>query len=96
MLVPPSDSLMILLAAVSLFMLLLRMDSSSRSLFSFSRSVYKQDVSVIENLPDFFHIWMFVYIEDYSKHKGQAGPCSRAGLFERRFTVTQDLMFCVV
>ena len=39
-LAPPRDSLMILLAAVSRFMFLLRKYSSSRSFFSFSCSAY--------------------------------------------------------
>ena len=49
-LVPPSDSHMILLAAFSLCILLLLIDSNSRSLFSFSRSVHKQDIPVVKNL----------------------------------------------
>ena len=40
-LVPASDSLMILLAAVSLIMLLFRWNSNARSLFCFSRSKIK-------------------------------------------------------
>ena len=80
--VPPSDSLMILLAALSLFILLLLIDSSSRSLFSFSLSVYKKRyVCCQESL--FIHVHVL-----YSMYTVQPGT-SWSGLFESRSTLTQ-------